>query len=319
MDVSEIKTAFGAYYENSGQNKSRILGLLSQGLATPGICTPVKTDDTIFKLSQLTVGSLVQSFQKSWTPKNSESFKPNELKLFHFKIDASLSPDDVEAIWLGFLASDAVDRKDWPLIKFLIEHPEQGYIAKINQDMELLEYGKGVYQAPDNGVAGVTGKSMDGLIIQLQGGVNAETMNSIDLGVLNASTIFDQVEKFVDGISEIYQTTAMDVCMAPKWARAYFRDKRAAGFYDRTSAKDIDASIDFCPQMVKALPSLSGTDTIFATPKPNLLHLTKKSKNKTNIKIEESKREVCLLADWWEGLGFGMDGCVWTNLKKPAP
>jgi hypothetical protein len=53
MDVSEIKTAFGAYYENSGQNMKRILGMLSQGLVTPGICTPVKTDDTVsFRLSK---------------------------------------------------------------------------------------------------------------------------------------------------------------------------------------------------------------------------------------------------------------------------
>ncbi len=319
MDISEIKAAYGAYYEASGQNKNRILGMLTQGLVTPGICTPMKTDDTIFRLAQLTIGSLVQSFQKGWTPKNSEAFTPNELRLFHMKVDAEIWPDDVEATWLGFLASDAVDRKDWPLIKFLIEHPEQGYIAKINQDMELLEYGKGVYQAPENGVAGVTGKSMDGLITLIQRGVNNDTMNSVNIGTLNTSTIFDQVETFVDGISEIYQNTSMDVCMSPKWVRAYFRDKRAAGFYDRSSAKEIDESIDFCPQRVKALPSLSGTDTIFATPKPNLIHLTKKSKNKTNIKIEESKRQVSLLCDWWEGLGFGMNACVWTNLKKPAP
>lgn len=318
MDVSEIVTAFGAYYEKSAQNKNRILGMLTQGLVTPGICTPIKTDDTIYKLAQLTIQKIVQSFQKGWTPKHATAFTPNELKLFHFKVDEDIWPDDVEASWLGFLASEAVSRAEWPLIKYLIEHPDQGYLAKINSDMELEEYGKGVYQAPTPGTPGDTGKSMNGLIHQLQAGVEAETINSINIGALSADTIFDQVELFVDGIAEVYQHVKMDVCLSPRWYKAYFRDKRANGFYDYKSSRDINAEIDFTPQQVKALPSISGTDTIFATPKNNLLHLTKKSKNKTNIKIEEYRRNVSFYCDWWEGIGFGMDAAVWTNLQKQA-
>lgn len=316
MDVSEIVTAYGAYYEKSAQNKNRILGMLSQGLVTPGICTPVKTDDTVFKLAQITIGSIVQSFQKGWTPKNAMAFKANELKLYHFKVDEDVWPDDIEATWLGFLAGQGVKRSEWPLIRYMIEHADQGYLAKINSDMELLEYGKGVYEAPEAGTAGITGKSMQGIIPQLQTGVDAETINSIPLGTLDPDGIFDQVETFTDGITETYQHLAMDVCMSPKWAKLYHRDKRASGFYTINSGKEINASIDFTPQRVKGLPSLSGTDTIFATPKPNLLHLKKKSKNKTNINIEESKREVSFMADWWEGIGFGMDAAVWTNTIK---
>lgn len=316
MDVSEIVTAFGAYYEKSAQNKNRILGMLTQGLVTPGICTPIKTDDTIYKLAQLTIQKIVQSFQKGWTPKHATAFTPNELKLFHFKVDEDIWPDDVEASWLGFLASEAVSRADWPLIRYLIEHPDQGYLAKINSDMELEEYGKGVYQAPTPGTPGDTGKSMNGLIHQLQAGVEAETINSINIGALSADTIFDQVELFVDGIAEVYQHVKMDVCLSPRWYKAYFRDKRANGFYDYKSSRDINAEIDFTPQQVKALPSISGTDVIFATPKNNLLHLTKKSKNKTNIKIEEYRRNVSFYCDWWEGIGFGMNAAVWTNLQK---
>jgi len=317
MDVSEIVTAYGAYYEKSAQNKNRILGMLTQGLVTPGICTAIKTDDTVYKLAQLTIQKIVQSFQKGWTPKHATAFTPNELKLYHFKVDEDIWPDDIEASWLGFLSSDSVSRSDWPLIKYLIEHPDQGYLAKINSDMEMEEYGHGVYVDPTPGTAGDTGKSMNGLIHQLQSGVNAETMNSVDIQALDKLTIFDQVELFVDGIADVYQHVKMDVCMSPNWAKAYFRDKRANGFYDYKSSRDINAEIDFTPQQVKALPSLSGSDVIFATPKPNILHLTKKSKNKTNIKIEEYRRNVSFFCDWWEGVGFGMNGAVWTNLKKP--
>ena len=319
MDVSEIKTAFGAYYENAGQNMKRILGMLSQGLVTPGICTPILTDDSVFKLSQLTLGKIVQPFQKGWTPKNAAAFTPHELRLYHFKVDEEINPDDIEATWLGFLASEAVDRKDWPLIKFLLEHPDQGYLAKINEDMELSEYGKGVYAEPVSGTPGATGTSMNGLIKQLQLGVAAETINSIDIETLNKSTIFDQVEKFVDGISSVYQNQKMNVCMSPEWVKYYLRDKRAAGFFMINNANQIDNSIDFTPQQVVGLPSLNGTNVIFATPTTNLLHLTKKGKNKSNIKVEEYRRTVSLLCDWWEGMGFGINAAVWTNIRPGAP
>lgn len=316
MNVTEIKTAYGAYYENAGQNMKRILGMLSQGLVTPGICTEIKTDDTVFKLGQLTLGNIVQSFQKGWTPKNVAAFTPNELRLYQFKVDEEINPDDIEATWLGFLAGAGVDRQSWPLIKFLLEHPEQGYLAKINSDMELYEYGKGVYVAPTPGAAATTGNSMNGIIKLLTVGVEAETINSIDIETLAASTIFDQVELFVDGIAETYQNVKMNVCMSPKWHRAYLRDKRANGFFTLQTAGEVTNGVDFTPQQVVALPSLSGTDTIFATPQTNILHLTKKGTNKTNIKIEEYRRTVSLMCDWWEGIGFGIDGAVWTNIQK---
>ena len=36
----------------------------------------------------------------------------------------------------------------------------------------------------------------------------------------------------------------------------------------------------------------------------------------TKFDIQESKRTVSILTDWWEGLGFGMNAAVWTNLQK---
>jgi hypothetical protein len=313
MDISEVVSAFGAYYENAGQNKSRVRKLLTQGLETPKVCTLIKTDDTIFRLAQLSLSRVVQPFQKSWTPLNAAAFTPNELKLYHFKVDEDLDPDDLEATWLGFLASNDVLRKDWPLVRYLIE---KGYIPQINQDMELFEYGKGEYAVPTPGTEGALSTGMNGLIKLLQIGVDGGTINSVNIGALDAATIFDQVEAFVDGISQIYQGVPMDVCMSERWAKFYQRDKRTNGFYQITSDKQLDESIDFTPQKVKGLPSLNGTDTIFATPKANLIHITKKSANKTKFSIEETKRSVSFLCDWWEGLGFGIDAAVWTNIQE---
>ncbi|MFA5816647.1 MAG: hypothetical protein WC865_13615 [Bacteroidales bacterium] len=316
MDVQEIISAFGAYYENSGQNKARVKTMLTQGQVTPGICMPVKTDDTVFKLAKLSMQRIVQPFQKGWTPRNAAAITPNEIRLFHFKVDEDIWPDDVEATWLGFLESESLTRKDWPLVKYLIE---TGYIPQINQDMELFEYGKGIYAAPTPGESGITGSSMDGFVIQLQRGVDNETINSVPLGALDKDTIYDQIEQFVDGITQVYQGIPMSVFMSQTWRKHYLRNKRENGHYFRTSDKEIDESIDFTNQRVVELPCLNGTDVIFATPKENILHLTKKSANKTRFSIEESKREVSFLCDWWEGMGFGMNAAVWTNVITTPP
>jgi hypothetical protein len=56
-----------------------------------------------------------------------------------------------------------------------------------------------------------------------------------------------------------------------------------------------------------------GFDYFFFTPKANFLHITKKMMNKNKFLLESSKRAVAVMADWYEGLGFGMDQIVWTN------
>jgi hypothetical protein len=310
MDITQIIAEFGAYYEKSAANTKRVLQLLMQPSVTASIMTPIKSDDTIYKLGNASIGSIVQPFQKGWTPKNEMAVIPNKIEQFEMKVDEDIYPDDIEATWLGFLAGQGVDRSKWPLIKWMIE---KFYLPKIKEDLELNEIYKGVHADPAAGTPGDPGTSMTGLRKKIDDGLTADTMVHCDVGALDENTIFDQVEAFVDKISEVYQHTAMPVCMSPKWVRAYFRDKRAQGFYDYKSDKDINSNIDFTPQQVVALPSMSGTGDIFATPKPNMIHLTKRSAGKNSFKIETLKRQVFFYTDWWEGVGFGIDGAVFAH------
>ena len=59
------------------------------------------------------------------------------------------------------------------------------------------------------------------------------------------------------------------------------------------------------------MPSLAGTGVIFATPKSNYIHITPKKKMNP-IKVESAKREVSVLADWREGLGFLFNELVYA-------
>ena len=312
ITTTSIVQEYGAYYIDAGQNKKRILTMLSQGREITGFVTPVKTDDTIFRLANATFRTLVQPFQKTLTQKGGVEIIPNEIRQYRFKIDDEFMPDELYATWLGFLTQKSVDRKDWPFVKWLIE---VYYARQIDQDMELNEYYKGVYAAPVAGTAGADGTGMNGLKKLIQAGVDVHKINSVNLGALDKTTIFDQVESFTDSIAEVYQGIKMNVFMSRYWYKKYMQDKRAQGFYQRSSDKDIDGKIDFTPLDVKPLACMVGTSDIFCTPAENFIHISPATLTKNQFKLEEAKRAVAVMADWSEGLGFGINEAVWTNIR----
>jgi hypothetical protein len=63
---------------------------------------------------------------------------------------------------------------------------------------------------------------------------------------------------------------------------------------------------------------MTGTADIWCTPKPNLIHVTTETDTKNSFKIEEAKRCVSVMGDWWEGLGFGVNEAVWTNIQPTS-
>lgn len=313
ITTTAIVQEYGAYYIDAGQNKKRILNMLSQGSEIVKYATPIKTDDTIFRLANATFHSLVQPFQKTFTQKGGVDIVPNEIRQYRFKLDDEFMPDEFYATWLGFLTAQQVDRKEWPFVKWLIE---VYYKTQIDQDMELNEYYKGVYATPLAGVAGEDGTGMNGVQHLLKAGVELGTINTVPMEALNASTIFDQIEAFTDKISEVYQGVKMNVFMSRHWLKKYLQDKRVQGFYQKFSEKDIDSGIDFTPLSVIGLASMVGTDDIFCTPAQNFLHVAPATITKNTFKFEEAKRAVAVMADWSEGLGFGINQAVWTNIQK---
>ena len=225
------------------------------------------------------------------------------------KVDLDIFPDDIEDNWLGFLADNNLSRKEWPLIRYIME---SHLYQQIDDDMERNEYYKGVYAAPTPGTAGLDGKSMNGLEILLKD----PKINHVTLGgALDPSTIYDQTEEFFEKVSEEYQNVNMIIGMAPKWKRSFLKDKRSLGYYDISSSKEINDSLDFSPARVAGLPSMIGSDDLWATPIDNFLHITKKGENAGKVKVEESKRCVSLMTDWYEGLGFGLNETVWTTVQ----
>lgn len=314
--ATDVIHDFGAYYLNQGQNQNRIIKLLTQPSVTESYFTPIKTDDTIYRLSNMYLDKILQGFQKAWTPKGNATFIPNQIPVYHFKVDEELYPDDIEATWLGFLANSDIDRINWPLVKYLVENY---YLPKIQEDYENYEVFKGIATEVTPGEASETGKTMNGIEQLLIQGINegnhGHKMNKVALGTITTTNIFDKMEEFVDAFAPIYKTKAMNIFASSEIALAYNRNRRDKNFFNPESKGN---AIDFLPQTIIPLPSMAGSSVIFASPKENILAIGKKTENMNKILITSGSnpRIAQFTTDFYKGIGFGINDVVWAYVPE---
>jgi hypothetical protein len=315
INIELILSEFGKYYEQAGQNRQRLFRALMQAPETLlKLSIPIKTKDTIYRMANFQFQKLMQPFQKAFTPQGGVKFFPNEIRLRQIKIDLDLFPHDIEDSWLGFLGGDSSrDLTSWPIVRWLME---EYIVNQVQEEKELDAIYKGVYNP-----AGTTpSDTMDGIKQQLLKGVNADyPINVIDgIGEFSEDTIFDQLEEYDEKISELYQGKPLVHYVAQKWVRKFQQAKRANGYYFIDGPNKIDASIDFTAHVVVGLPSMNGTNDIFTTFKDNLIHVTKRDFSLANFDMQKFDRQVKLLLDWWEAVGFACNQMVWTTSETVA-
>jgi len=313
-----IVTAFGAYYLEEGQNMDRLKDALRQKSVTPEVCVPIITESDVYRSANVSLGEIVQGFQKGFTPKGDVTFTPNEIRLRNIKADITIDPDDVKGKWLGFLASlTEADRTQWPIVRYILE---KHIATRIPHDMETQAYFKGVYAAPTTGTAGAASAALDGFRKLIDDGLTAGTVQALTLSAApSASNIFDIIEEVADDVltaNAALEGIPMNVCVSPSWMRAYFRDKRNTHGTDTNYTGTGMESIDFTPNFkLVALPSMEGTNYIFATPAENMVHL-RKVNGMTTPNVQLFDRQVKVLLDWYEGIGFLHNELVFAY--KPA-
>jgi len=309
ISLSQLKEAFGTYI---GTNQKDILVLLTQATESQKHMTTIASADLEYRASKAVVDDLVQGFQKKWTPKGTATFTPIAIPQRRHKFDWEMYPDDIVDSWLGFMAQENTDRKVWPISRYIIE---KLILPKINDNRELKLIGKGVYEAPVADIAQATGKSMDGFITILEKLKTAGTsnVNFITLDALTKDNIFDQVEAFAEGVSDLYQDIPMEVFISRKWYAAYHKKRRDLHGQDTNYAGQKDV-IEGSNMTLVPLPSMNGKDVLFCTPRENFIRLMNRNEGASNISIESIDRQVKVFADWYESVGFGIEEAVFASV-----
>jgi len=317
ITIEQILEEYGRYYENAGQNLTRLKRAFMQPGVSLQYATSIPTNDTIFKLANPLYQPVLQAFQRDFTPRGGVKFVPNPIELHPIKIDFPFYPTDIEASWLGFLAGDSSRTlESWPIVKYMLEEYLMNQAA---EDKELNGVYKGIWKDPQTGVAGLSINCMDGLQKALRKGAQNPDcqINVIDgMGQLNEDTVFDQLEFYDKRIAELYTGKKLIHFVAQKWVRAFKTAKRANGYYFIDSQSKINSEIDFTEHIVIGLPSMNGTNDIFTTLKENILHLFKRDLNKIHVDIQKFDRQIKFLIHWWEAVGFACNAMVWTSRES---
>lgn len=315
FSVTDIITDYGNYYEKAGQNMQRIKDGLFQAPETlniPGITT-ISQNDTIYRMANPIQTSVLQGYQKAFTPKGSVEFHPNEIRLQHCKIDNSFVPHEIEESWLGFLAGNSMTTKDWPIAKYIIE---QCLLRQLNEDKENDVVYNGRYQAPESGTANAASQVMDGFKVQLEKGAQdskypIHIINSI--GELTVDDCFDQVEEFVSKLPVKARNLPLILFISPEMYTAYMRIKRNRGLYDIKSDTEIGSRVDFTKCVLRQVASMSGSTDLWATLPQNIVHVKKREFSTGNVLVQQDKRDVNVLIDWFEAIGFATNDLVFAT------
>ena len=183
MNIAQIISEAGAYYQDNGQSAKDILQRFRQRNETDQFFSDSNTTrDTLVRKANSNTTRVLQSFQKAFTPLGATTFQMEKIELFQMKVDLEETPDDLVDSWLGFLEGEnEIDRKKWPFVRWWLE---KEILPKIEEDYELYEVFKGVYAAPTSGTPGLQGKSMDGLNIIRKRHIAAGKIAPIVMGAL---------------------------------------------------------------------------------------------------------------------------------------
>lgn len=308
IDVADLKTEFGVI---ATKDKDFIIKKLTQPTETEKYMTTKLADDE-WRATQALISTVVQQFSPKFTPLGQTKVTPLTIKNYRHKINVSIIPSEVVASWLGYMYDTDLTPSQMPISKYIIDNL---IVPKIDEDREMYLVAKGEFEAlgtVTTGAAGqATGKSMDGFITILRKEYeNADTkVNFVALGVLTNSNIVDKIDAFVDGLDELYQTKEMNIFQSVKVKKMYKRKYQE--LYPTTKAGDkTDDMVNFSNQTLVALPSMSGLNSFFTTPKDNFIRLRNKNSGTTKLWMQEVDYEVKVFAEWYEGVGFAIAEAV---------
>jgi len=312
MDVSAIITEFGAYYLQSGQGRAALSKVLNWQAKTEMMFTRILTQNTKIDRASSVMSRLLQPFQKQWSPTGDVTFTPLDIPLFKMKADFEEYPDELEETWLGFLASDDLDRKNWPFVRWLLE---VHMIPQMEEDMELNEIYSGVYVAPPTpGTAGAAGSAMNGIKKTLNDLVTGGRITPIVTGAPNAdpATWVGQVEAFTRAIDKRYWMTPMDIAMSQD-LELRFKDGMEVKYNTQYRQEGDIAKVKNFPHRVVGLPSHVGANKIWCTPKGNAILGVKRPALAKQVQIENVDRLVKIYTDGFKGVGYVLPEIVFTN------
>lgn len=308
----DVVSAFGAYYIDQGQNLNSLKNRPFEPFETLEAFTVYPSEETVFRLSDVQFGEILQSYQDTFTPKGSNTFKPVQIEMFQQKVDAAFNPNNLVKSWLGFLTSTNTDRTTWPFVRWFME---QYLLKQIDKDLELNAIYKGVLAAPTAGTAAAATTVMNGAKKLINDLITASKITPITTGAWASDPVdfVTQVETFCKGIPEKYWGETIVFNMSKLLQLRYREGKKKKYNMYYAQETELDSIVFFPNYSIAGRYSMNGEDKIWGTPKYNAWAPVKGYSNKNAFQLEKVDRKVKIYTDWYMGLGFVMPDLIFTN------
>jgi len=253
---------------------------------------------------------VMQPFQSGWTPKGTTTFTPFINDVFRSKVDFLIDNiDEIVGSWLIFLHDETKDRKDWPLVKYIVEFE---LIPRIIEEQNVAMC-RGVYLAPTPGTAGDAIDTMNGLQTIITDQITATTITPIVTGSVSASTGVDRFETFADGIDSKYSDKGGVILCSKTLERYYKQDYRATFGSTNDPAAKNNTALDHYNIKIVGLEGWGTSQRMVFSQNGNLLHLYDKIFTPSTFQVQADKRDVILLADWHAAIGLNTLDGVFAN------
>lgn len=312
MNIADLITEFGAFYQNGGQGvKDLNKQIMVMAETEKAMFTVIPTEDTVLRKANASIGKVLQKFQKGFTASGDVAFVPRQIDLTHIKIDYREYPADLEASWIGFLATKGLAAKDAPLISYVINNLIIGQAA---EDFELDAIYGGTDSSVTPGTAKLIANGFKGIKKVINDHITATDTTAITMGALptDAVEFVNYVEDFAKQIPKHIRRICKPIAMSDENYDLFVAGngmKYNQGWNQQSALEAVRNT----GMSVVGLASMTGSDKIWTTIEGNAVMGFKKSSNENVFQIQEDKREVLVMTDFWKGLGFWMPEHIYTN------
>lgn len=268
-------------------------------------------------LTQMFVSSVLQPGGKdTFDPKGTVGFKNRIGQVRDCKIDYTLTPTMINAMWKSYLGRIAKSKRgdvyDVPFQQYIIDKLAE----KAKEEMHLEAVFKGVYNHDKK----QANRVFDGLLPLLS-----------KAGVLQASQIFagapitqsnaiDQLEGLADKVPSHLINKPLVMLVEPSAAKFYNRDYRGTfGGNTNNTGPFEHKMLDGTNITIVPEPGLADTGGMICTLKGNLVWMTGPLGGGPNsFIVEKSKRNVDIMADFQAAPDLAIAEYVWVNDAVPT-
>lgn len=253
---------------------------------------------------------VTQPWQSGFTPKGTAEFTPYENQVYRAKVDYVIDNiDEIVGSWTQFLHDEEKERKDWPLVKYILE---MVLLPKVIEEHNTAMC-RGVYAAPTPGTPGAAIAQMNGLLTIIANEITATNLTPIPTGVVAVTDALDKFETFADGIDPKFADKGGIILCSKTMERYYKKDYRANfGSTNDVNSKGQTKLDDYNISIVGLEGFGTSQRMVFVT-EGNLLHLYDKVFAPNQFQVQQDKRDVVIFTDWHTGVGFNSLDGVFVN------